>query len=127
MPRMRDTEKTLPWWFIPGGVVATVVVVGTFVACIPSPLRDRLVELAERGMSPGMAAVTSVPTPAPDHAPRMTIDSSRALRDAYWVDVRSSGEFENEHIPGAHSLPSHEVDSRYRELPVNRPIVLYCT
>jgi hypothetical protein len=127
MRDMRDSEKTMPWWLVPGGVIATVIVVGTFVACIPSPLRDGLVQLAERGMMPGARTVSQVPTPAPDHAPRITIDRAKSLTDALWVDVRSTGEYTQEHIPGARSLPSHLVDSRYTELPKDRPIVLYCT
>lgn len=127
MPRMKDSKKILPWWVIPGGVLSLIVVVGTFMACIPTPIRDQLVQLADRSLSPGGSAITTVPTPEPDHAPRIQIAQARTLSDAYWVDVRSHGEYLQGHIPGAYSLPSHLVEARYHELPKNRTIVLYCT
>jgi hypothetical protein len=43
------------------------------------------------------------------------------------VDSRSSYEFETEHIAGAISVPSPEVESHLDDLPRDQEIVLYCT
>jgi rhodanese-related sulfurtransferase len=42
------------------------------------------------------------------------------------VDVRSSNEFDEEHIPGSINIPLPELRSRMREVPTDRPVVTYC-
>ncbi len=43
------------------------------------------------------------------------------------VDARSAREFQQQHIPGAISVPYNEVEARLGELPRDQEIVLYCT
>ena len=43
------------------------------------------------------------------------------------VDVRTKGEFEAGHLPGAINIPVDEIDVRATEIgPVERPVVTYC-
>ena len=43
------------------------------------------------------------------------------------VDVRSSWEFESEHIPGAKNIPLEEIPAKAAEFKnLGTPIVLYC-
>ena len=46
---------------------------------------------------------------------------------AIWLDVRERSEFEEKHIPGALLIPIGELASRWRELPVAGPVVVYCS
>ncbi|MEB3222687.1 MAG: rhodanese-like domain-containing protein [Candidatus Sericytochromatia bacterium] len=46
--------------------------------------------------------------------------------DLYLVDVRSAEGFEQEHLPGAHSLPYAQVDTGQARLPRDKTLVLYC-
>jgi len=52
-----------------------------------------------------------------------------AGEDVTVVDLRHSMDFEADPntIPGAYALPSEELDNRYREIPADREIILYCT
>ena len=43
------------------------------------------------------------------------------------VDVRCEAAYLNGHIPGAVLMPTSEVNSRYRELPKDKLLYLYCT
>ena len=43
------------------------------------------------------------------------------------VDVRTVEEYRRGHIPGARSLSLDEPGERFRQLPRNEPIVLYCS
>lgn len=48
-------------------------------------------------------------------------------RDAVLLlDVRPRCEYEAGHLPGARSIPLGQLRERLRELPVERPIVVYC-
>lgn len=42
------------------------------------------------------------------------------------VDVRTPGEFAAGHIDGAVNIPVQDFSSRAREIPKDRPVVLYC-
>ncbi len=42
------------------------------------------------------------------------------------LDVRSRGDYQRGHIRGAISIPSDEIDERYKELPRDSEIVTYC-
>ena len=60
----------------------------------------------------------------------ITIASAFALKDVLWVDARSGGAFDKDHIPGA--LPLNEdawsnlVPAVLEAWNVRRPIVIYC-
>ena len=42
------------------------------------------------------------------------------------VDVRSSTEFDEDHIPGSINIPLPELRTKVGELPTDRPVVTYC-
>ncbi|MEW6077009.1 MAG: rhodanese-like domain-containing protein [Thermodesulfobacteriota bacterium] len=42
------------------------------------------------------------------------------------IDVRQPGEYEQGHIPGARLIPVGELDSRVAEIPVDKPVLVYC-
>ena len=44
----------------------------------------------------------------------------------FLVDVREPAEFEIVRIPGSVLIPKGELPSRMSELPLDRPVVLYC-
>jgi rhodanese-related sulfurtransferase len=45
---------------------------------------------------------------------------------AVLVDVREPAEFDAGHIPGARNLPLSSLRERYRELPREQPLTVYC-
>jgi hydroxyacylglutathione hydrolase len=48
------------------------------------------------------------------------------LDDVYLLDVRSRGEFESGHIPGARQLHLGRLRSHLNEIPRDRPVVVHC-
>jgi rhodanese-related sulfurtransferase len=44
----------------------------------------------------------------------------------FLVDLRPAKEFQQNRLPGAHSIPSTELASRLNEIPKNVRVVLYC-
>jgi rhodanese-related sulfurtransferase len=46
--------------------------------------------------------------------------------DVTVVDVRPADEYDAAHIPGALSIPVHELKRRLREIPKKREVVAYC-
>ena len=61
--------------------------------------------------------------------PRISLQAAKASLDAgtaVLVDVRTAAAYQQSHAVGAISMPSNEVDQRYKELPVDKQIILYC-
>lgn len=91
---------------------------------------------APEPVSPGPQAVSTIPDehgedglPYPN-VPRVTAAEAKAKFDggqAILVDVRSQGEFETAHAQGATLLSLADLEARYRELPRDAEIILYCT
>lgn len=52
--------------------------------------------------------------------------TSLASAGALLVDVREPSEFAAGHVDGATNLPLSELRARFEELPIDRPIALYC-
>lgn len=42
------------------------------------------------------------------------------------IDVRPAGEYEQQHLPHARSIPFAEITKRLRDLPKDKPVVAYC-
>lgn len=62
--------------------------------------------------------------------PRISAVETKARFDgstAVIVDVRSSQEYAEAHIPDAYSIPLDELQNRYRELSPDMEIITYCT
>ncbi len=47
-------------------------------------------------------------------------------KSAVFIDVRSAEEFSEGHIPGAKLLPLPLLESRFAEIPKDRPVILVC-
>lgn len=50
-----------------------------------------------------------------------------AGREFVFVDVRKPAEYDAGHLPGAVNIPYVEVKDRKEEIPLDRPVVIYCT
>jgi rhodanese-related sulfurtransferase len=74
----------------------------------------------------GAAAPAAPPEPP---ASFMGVDELKALLDrgvgVDVIDVRTTPEYEQQHIKGARSIPLRTVPARLTEIPRNRPVVLY--
>ncbi len=46
---------------------------------------------------------------------------------AVFLDVRSTGDYNNAHVPGALSIPESEIENRLAELDPQAWIITYCT
>lgn len=66
--------------------------------------------------------------PAPSRGGR--VDGARAKQlvadGATLLDVRSPGEFADEHAPGARNIPVDALRARLAELDKSKPVVTYC-
>ena len=63
----------------------------------------------------------------PRMAPSVLKDRIDAGDDILVVDARSAGEYAQEHIAGAISVPLSDLEARMNELPRDQEIVFYCT
>lgn len=65
-----------------------------------------------------------------DDAKRISLDDAKTAfdkGDAVFIDTRSESAFQNEHIKGAINIPWKEVEKRYKEIPQDKTIVVYCS
>ncbi len=65
-----------------------------------------------------------------DDATRITIEDAKKAfdaGDAIFVDARSADSYKVEHIKGAVNIPVAELEKRYKELPENKTIIVYCS
>jgi rhodanese-related sulfurtransferase len=53
-------------------------------------------------------------------------DIKNLPENAFLLDVRTSSEFEAGHIPTAINIPVDNIRDRMQELPLDRPIYIYC-
>jgi hypothetical protein len=64
------------------------------------------------------------------NVPRISLEELKEKLDAgtdlVIVDVRSTEDFAQGHIPGAVSIPWEEIKDRYTELPRDKEIITYC-
>jgi hypothetical protein len=80
--------------------------------------------------NPGTPAENKgIPTTSGD-VPRITPQELKALLDTgarvLVIDTRDRASYEQGHIPGAGHMLSSEIETRYREIPPDARIVLYC-
>ena len=62
--------------------------------------------------------------------PRVTLEKAKQAFDdktAVFVDVRDTGSYADNHIPGALSIPVGDLQSRLNELKKTDWIITYCT
>jgi 3-mercaptopyruvate sulfurtransferase SseA len=77
------------------------------------------------------APASGFPTENPYiEVPRVSLEDAKAAFDngtAIFVDVRLSTSYQQEHIPGALSIPFAELKARIQELDPSQWIITYCT
>jgi hypothetical protein len=91
---------------------------------------------------PANAVTTAVNRPAPaatpvtepshpeDNAERITLaDAKKAFDEgkAYFVDARAEAVYQAEHIKGAVNITPETLDSRLKDLPKDKTIIVYCS
>jgi len=68
--------------------------------------------------------------PLADFVKKLPADSVKRIRDAgehlILIDLRPAKEFQKKRLPKAHSVPSTEIEKRFREIPKMGRVVLYC-
>ena len=94
--------------------------------------KDLLVTQAQKATQIPQTAQTpqTATTPPADNARRITADELHKLwekNEVLIIDTRAEPAYRDEHIKGAISVPSNEVEARLEELPRTRMIVAYCT
>ena len=47
-------------------------------------------------------------------------------KNVYLLDVRTPDEFRQARLRGAVLIPINEIEKRFKEIPRNRPVVIYC-
>ncbi len=64
-------------------------------------------------------------------APYVNIETikqwQKAGREFLFVDVRLPQEYQQGHLPGAVNIPYDELEQRKMDVPLDRPVVFYCT
>jgi rhodanese-related sulfurtransferase len=65
-----------------------------------------------------------------DTVDTITADRAKQLLDSgekiFFVDLRPAKEFEQNRLPGAHSIPLPEITKRFNEIPKTGRVILYC-
>lgn len=46
--------------------------------------------------------------------------------EVFFIDTRNKGQFDEGHIPGAVNIEWRQILSRREEIPIDKPVVLYC-
>ncbi len=93
-----------------------------------SDLWVSLRELAESHLAElqlAMARLVAEPERLTPETAQSLLDKVRS-GDVLLLDVRPEAEFRAAHIPGARSVPLEELQTRIRELPLDKDIVAYC-
>ena len=94
----------------------------TIRAATPSPT-------ATRTPKPTATFVPLITPSATPEIPRISMEEALpklVAGEAVLVDVRAAAVYETEHAAGALSLPAHEVETRWGELPTGKLLIFYC-
>lgn len=65
-----------------------------------------------------------------DGAPRITLEEAKKDFDAgntVFIDTRGDAQFKIEHIQGAINIPVEFADARYKDIPPDKKIIVYCS
>lgn len=79
------------------------------------------------GMSASELARESTMPKAPYVKIKTVKQWQKAGRDFLFVDVRRPDEYAAGHLPNAVNIPYDEVEKRRKEIPLDKPVVVYCT
>jgi 3-mercaptopyruvate sulfurtransferase SseA len=84
-------------------------------------------------LNPSQAGTAQTTATSPGNFPevvRISLDDAKKAYDqgsVVFIDVRSAQEYDQEHIPGAISIPLLDLESRIGELDPNTWYITYCT
>ena len=65
-----------------------------------------------------------------NEAPRISLAEAKKAFDegeAYFIDVRGEDNYKNEHIKGAVNIRPDNLEARYKEIPGDKKIIVYCS
>jgi hypothetical protein len=82
------------------------------------------------GEKPSASAPTGTTEVHADGVRRVSVAELQKMVAAGGVvlyDTRSKAQYDEEHLPGALSLPQNETEARAGELPRDKTLVFYCT
>ena len=116
------SSKSRSWMLI--GLIGLLVIGGALIAW---PLVTSALDSLTPTPIPTSLLIDQLPYPT---VPRISAEQAYAAwqgQQAVFVDVRTTGQFEDAHISGARSIPVSEVESRLAELDKGQTIITYCT
>lgn len=99
-------------------------------ACLVSACQLQLLPAESGGAAGDQAPLPPMSIADRDHVPRIELADAKKHFDAqtaYFVDARSRGEYEDQHITGAYYLPIIGLQEHLSELPKDKLIITYCT
>ncbi len=106
------------------------VAVPTEVAEVPTEVLEVPTEAVEAPTEVVEAPTQEGAEPTFPEIERVPLEDAKAAYaagSAVFVDVRSSAEYDQSHIPGALSIPVNELEGRLDELDKSQWIITYCT
>lgn len=65
-----------------------------------------------------------------DDAPRISLADAKKDFDAgtaLFIDTRGDATFKQEHVKGAINIMPEQVESKYKEIPTGKKIIVYCS
>lgn len=65
-----------------------------------------------------------------DNVKRVSLEDAKKAFDtgeALFIDTRSKNSYLNEHIEGAINIPFADFENRYKEVPKDKKIIVYCS
>ncbi len=65
-----------------------------------------------------------------DDAPRITLEEAKKDFDAgnaVFVDTRAESSYKMDHIKGAFNLPIESFEAKYKDLPKDKKLIVYCS
>ena len=114
--------------FILSLLVAFTVGLGVLTAC-QNAAPTQKVEATKTTGNPTTTAGETAHV-ADDDAPRITLADAKADFDAgraVFVDTRSADAHKLERVKGALNVSLDDFEARYKEIPTNKKIIVYCS
>lgn len=102
-----------------------------FLQCDNSKIADK--GAAKSNANSAVKTNTTVPPPAAhtdDDAPRITLADAKSDFDsgsAIFVDSRPADSYKVEHIKGSINIPLGEFEAKYKDIPTDKKIIVYCS
>jgi 3-mercaptopyruvate sulfurtransferase SseA len=112
--------------FILSTLIVFTLGLGVLTAC-----QDSSAPLKTEATNTNISPVPKAAEPAPqDDAPRITLADAKKEFDAdkaIFIDTRSADAFKLERIKGAINITMNDSEARYKEIPKDKKIIVYCS